>query len=394
MNLVGLVLVLMPSLSLLRSYTQSLNNDTQRANRIPSVRLRVSPNQELPDIYYIILDGYARSDFMTEEIGFDNAEFVRFLEDGGFYVAGKSRTNHNHTAMSLAASLNMTLAQYLGVELVKGSYPDPFLEPIRNSLVRKALEQVGYSTVGFRSGYRPTELLDADVFLSPDDLSFSFGARPNIFEDMLLHTTALRPLLEAGLIDLITDTVVITDGATATQRDIILSGFDNLASAPDTGNPKFIFAHIVALHHPYLFDQNGNPLDTDGPFTLLDDDATAPSRKELYRDQAIYITARSEQMIQEILASSQIPPVIILQADHGSGEVTREVQRVAILNAILIKESCKGELYPTITPINTFRIVFNCYFKTDLPIVSDEVYWSEKLREADYNFRLLPDEPD
>jgi hypothetical protein len=149
-----------------------------------------------PDIYYIILDGYARSDYMHQAIGLDNSEFIAFLERQGFYVAANSRSNHNWTSLSLSSSLNLTLAQYLGANMLPGYYPTPFVDH-PHSLVRRP-EQIGYRSVAFQSGYLPTEWIDADVYLGPatdSPSSPSKGFQPNAFESMLLDTTLLQPLL-------------------------------------------------------------------------------------------------------------------------------------------------------------------------------------------------------
>ena len=51
-------------------------------------------NQEngtnVPDIYYIILDGYARGDFLKKELKFDNKHFYDYLTDKGF-VCGRKK---------------------------------------------------------------------------------------------------------------------------------------------------------------------------------------------------------------------------------------------------------------------------------------------------------------
>ena len=72
--------------------------------------------RRFPDIYYIILDGYARSDVMKSRFGFDNSGFLSHLESRGFYVARQSTANYCQTPLSLSASLN---AVYLD-ELVQG----------------------------------------------------------------------------------------------------------------------------------------------------------------------------------------------------------------------------------------------------------------------------------
>ena len=90
-------------------------------------RLEPRMNEPLPDVYYIILDGYARSDYMQSVFGYDNSEFIAFLQSRGFYVAEESHANHNWTSLSLASSLNMVFAQDLGLDLRKGTYPSVFL---------------------------------------------------------------------------------------------------------------------------------------------------------------------------------------------------------------------------------------------------------------------------
>jgi hypothetical protein len=276
--------------------------------------------------------------------------------------------------------------------MVKGDYPEPFAEPIRNSLVRRLLEGIGYKTVSMRSGYRLTEFPEADVYLSPDDRRVSLGARPNAFEDMLARTTLLQPLLEAGLLDLSTKTAFA--GSWASQSEIILSDYDYLENLPETGTPRFVFAHIMALHAPFLFERDGAPLEANQPAALLIDETSLPAGVQQYRDQAAFITERTEQMIQALLRNEERPPVLIVQGDTGAGVVPGNDQRAAILNAILIDERCRDMLYPTITPINTFRVVFNCYFGAHLELAPDDVFVSPWPKYFEYRFDLLPPEPD
>ena len=47
-----------------------------------------------PDIYYIIVDAYGRQDVLRWLYGFDNAGFIGYLKDKGFYVAEKSTSNY------------------------------------------------------------------------------------------------------------------------------------------------------------------------------------------------------------------------------------------------------------------------------------------------------------
>ena len=46
--------------------------------------------------------------------------------------------------------------------------------------------------------------------------------------------------------------------------------------------------------------------------------------------------------------------------------------------------SGEAGLYPGITPVNTFRVVFNEVFGTDLAMLEDRVLYSEYVRPYDF----------
>jgi hypothetical protein len=51
-------------------------------------------------------------------------------------------------------------------------------------------------------------------------------------------------------------------------------------------------------------------------------------------------------------------------------------ERAAILNAYYLSGGDDSHLYPDITPVNTFRVVFNTAFGTDLSLLEDTTYIS------------------
>ena len=56
----------------------------------------VSPDQkdDLPNIFFIVLDAYARADILNEIYGYDNEPFLKSLEQRGFYVARRATSNY------------------------------------------------------------------------------------------------------------------------------------------------------------------------------------------------------------------------------------------------------------------------------------------------------------
>ncbi len=111
MNVVGIVLAGFPAVSIGMSWFGAWRGTSVVEAASHSAKLDTSVR---PDIYYIILDGYGRSDALQRVIGFSNSWFIKGLEDQGFYIAKNARSNYCETELSLSSSLNL---QYLSTLL-------------------------------------------------------------------------------------------------------------------------------------------------------------------------------------------------------------------------------------------------------------------------------------
>lgn len=161
---VGAALVVLPLIPMAAPMLTALRPQTANA---PS---QASPSTDaaLPNIYYIIVDGYGRSDVLKDLYGADNSDFITFLERRGFFVATDARSNYSKTILSLASSLNMRyLDDVVQTQGVESTNRQPLIHMIQDSEVRRTLEAAGYRTVGFETGYPPTELTDASLYFGP-----------------------------------------------------------------------------------------------------------------------------------------------------------------------------------------------------------------------------------
>ena len=99
-----------------------------------------------------------------------------------------------------------------------------------------------------------------------------------------------------------------------------------------------------------------------------------------YRAQVQFLNRELERIIGEILAQLETTPVIIIQADHGpdsnSGRQDYVQERMTILNAILMPDG-SDVLYPHLTPVNTFRLIFNQVFGGNYDRLPDRALYSE-----------------
>ena len=338
---------------------------------IAPLAAEIDLNTEIrPDIYVIILDGYGRQDVLKEIYHYDNLAFIGQLETRGFYVADDSHSNYIQTAYSIASLMNF---DYIQPWDHSTEYSEYLLDPIRNNRVFQMLRKIGYTTVSFEGGTSYTQIQNSDILDS--------GFLPlNKFETLLLTDTPVEPL--TNVFDL---GISIPNYETHRQR--ILNHLNAIQSVPDSiPGPKITYFHILVPHPPFVFDENGNSIEPNRPYSILDGDEYPGSQEEYwsgYRKQVAFVNGKILTAIDSIRAKSARPPIILLMGDHGPGSMFRwdpknpgcMWERTHNFYALLLPNPpADVSLYPGMTPINTFRVVFNTYFGTDLPLLEDRTY--------------------
>ena len=340
----------------------------------------------LPDIYYIVLDGYGRADVLSEIYDFDNSSFLDFLEDRGFSVGDESSSNYGVTHLSLASSLNLSYLDRLAETMGDDSEDHRAVTTLlKGNLVAQMLRDLGYEVIAIETGYRRTEFYDADVFLRMPARSVT------PFEAVLLEHSMARALLDilGGL-----GLGRWYPGYQA-HRDLIHFSLDELVRATTFENPKFIFAHILAPHPPFLFEMDGRNNTPAFPYSIEDGNYFAGSSDEYvtgYRKQVSYLNSQLSEVVSKIIAFSEVPPIIVLQGDHGPGLMvnwddateTNLFERMSILNAILISGFDGDQISQSISPVNTFRLIFNEQFGADFELLDNKSYFSSWRRPYEF----------
>lgn len=347
-----------------------------------SVETEVIETAELrPDIYYIILDGYGRQDILEGLYEFDNSSFLNDLSARGFYVADEASSNYIQTMLSLSSSFNMDYLQTLKANGAEIDNRGDLIELVDNNQVRAFLGQHGYKLISFHNEYKAT-IPSAEIYY--DDTQSGLAYPVTAFESILIDHSLARilsyvPALNKALIEMPYDT----------HRRHILFAFETLQEVPALDGNFFVYAHIIAPHPPFVFDEQGAVVTHDTPFTL--NDANYYLREHSlknyiagYRRQIQYVNTLVLATIDAILAQSTTPPIIIIQGDHGPGahlhwgslENTLPAERFGILNAYYFPDQDYARLYPSISPVNSFRVVFNQFFDAHYPLLPDRHYYS------------------
>jgi hypothetical protein len=155
---------------------------------------------------------------------------------------------------------------------------------------------------------------------------------------------------------------------------------NKLEYIPEIRGPKLVFVHIKIPHPPYVFRADGSLVDNPPPFPETGYTIDPQLIKSLYVGQVSYINNQIIPIIDSILARSEVKPIILLQGDHGFDPPNR----MEILNAYLVPDVVKEQLYPGISPVNSFRLLFDAYFGAGYPLLPDESYYSNYATPYEY----------
>jgi len=332
--------------------------------------------QNPPDIYYFILDMYTRQDLLESSFDYDNSDFLNALEQRGFYVAQCSQSNYTRTEISLASSLNLSYLQDLDPKFTnpESTARAHLWDTLKHNTARYQLENMGYETISFANGFPWSELDDADLFLTPPP--FSSGMTE--FETLFLQTTFALTLQDLGWLDL--DQI---NGQNFRDRDLLV--FTSMKDVAQRPGPKFVYIHLILPHPPFVFGPDGEYTD---PADFWNEKKLYPAKKFKvgYTNQLTFLNNKMLEAIDTILSESETPPIIILQGDHGPW-LQPKPQHFFILNAYYMPGR-KTDLYPTISPVNSFRLIFNDYFGGNYDMLKDITYHSPVPKL--YNFSETP----
>jgi len=358
LNLVGVCLLIVPLVSygLARA-----RQDAPAATEASKGGDALTPEAlaALPDIYYIIPDSYPRADVLLETFGHDNTPFLDALKERGFHVVGDAHSNYPKTQMSLASSMDL---DYLDPEQLKAEWDEAlpnFVAQIWDNKVMDFLESRGYEFPTFSSGVAATEI-NTGRFVKPDTFLLTE------LQQVYLGMTPLRSPVERF--------------SRSSEANRVLFVLDELGKVRRGDKPMFVFAHMMTPHMPHNFDAEGNSLSETPPYY------------EGFRDAVVCINDRFLTMIDRIRAR-QPNSVIIIQGDHGCRsdwqstagsdllpwKGTREEyirDYTAVLNTIYFPDGDYSDFYPGITPVNTFRIMFNKYFGMKYELLPDKTFMS------------------
>jgi hypothetical protein len=333
------------------------------------------------DIYFLVFDRYGSEDAIERRFNITDNDLYSWLEERGFQVPADSHANYRATDFSLAATLNMQYLDNLTREVGRDSDDrTPAQDMIREHAVGRFLKSQGYRYYQIGSWFDPTR----SVAIADENLAYGVA---NEFETVLNDVTIVPAI----------DRVRGVVNPEPTDRDRHREGglfeFRQLRRVATAPGPKFVFAHILLPHDPYVFKADGSP--------LSEEEAKAAPEPQLYAAHLAYANSQIKEIVGNLLAGpEQTRPIVIIEGDEGPLMCqavdcvmnTQEYLRIRLGNLVAMYLPGVDEKLPdTFTPVNTFRVVLREYFGAELEPLPDRSFtWPDN--DHLYDFRDVTDQ--
>ena len=181
------------------------------------------------------MDEYAPLRTLESFYDYDNSDFIKFLEEKGFYVTKNSHSNYAQSATSISSALNMKYLNYLS-DVVKESKDQRILyQMLDNNLVMRNFKSAGYQIYNFDSGAWSTRSLNiADENLCSKNQTTDFRTLYQIKQTSILRAFDM-------FIKEPTSRIFHQE-----HRDRILCEFDEITEIKQrTEKPSFVFMHVL-----------------------------------------------------------------------------------------------------------------------------------------------------
>jgi hypothetical protein len=377
---------------LYRTGTRLFELRHQLTYRPPAASIQpVSSASAKPDIYYFVFDRYNSPSSLEANFDYDNSDIVNFLGQQGFTTRPDALSNYPFTMSSVSSTLSMDyFPQYEKMFAGQGKWQSaaPYRRILSDSPLAQILKNQGYNYNQVSSWWDFTRLnIEADnnptqsfrLRLLNKDFYQSDLQRDIINKSML--SPWLKKGLSAGSFAFIKYDL---DRNPAENFEAQMSALKDIANRTDKSAPQFSFAHILAPHPPYVFDQNGNP----PPYDNESND-NGVDEKIKYTNELTYINKRIKDLISTITAQSP-GAVIIIQADEGPypkqfrGPMSENLyydpinlpekemkQKFGVMASYRLPGLSADDIKQANSSVNVFRVVLDKYLGFSLPTLPD-----------------------
>ena len=384
LNVISSALVLFVLVSgVVQTFDPSMSIKASVSSLDPPISSSPTKGADLPDLYVIIVDGFGGGECLDKVYGCDDEPFYTFLEQQGFQVARNSWSNYSSTILSMSSIMNLDYHDKVFPEelLNKSGLPQSraIEAKIHDSLVGDFFREKGYQRIIITEDGHELE-----KFLPNIEKTFHFGKSPE-FLPLLWHSTLLTTINDSYI-----------DRETRRRQTLAIFAALKQASTLSEIRPKYVYAHVICPHAPYVFNEDGSP-----PDRYNEDFLSAKQRTELYLGQHKFVVNQLRDIIPFLIDHSETDPMILLLSDHapkwlyGSSGIAN-FQREAVLDtyqniiAVHLPGAAHRPLPVPFHNVNLFRYVLNEQFGKNYDLLPPRFFRFAYGRVSETTEQVLP----
>ncbi|HEX4372006.1 MAG TPA: sulfatase-like hydrolase/transferase [Puia sp.] len=341
------------------------------------------PDSAKPDIYFFVFDEYTNNETLKKVWDFNNDTITNWLSTEGFHIPAHSHANYSYTVYSVSSTFNMNY-----IDEKKGS----------DGTVAKYILQANESlsnnetfTILKKENYKLNFLAPFNNNIQECNLGHFFDY---ISTQQILKQTLPGTVYGSKLWNRIS--AKFSDNSDSAKHDDMLqqkmksirSTVDQIKKTTDPSadrKPNFVYGHIMVPHEPHVFDKEGKFLSY-SEFNQL-------TPFDTYTTQINYANSLIKEIVSYIKQHNKHNTIIIIEGDHGFRSFvngnnwfarTPDSLKKYFLpnfNAIYFPDSNYSKIDDDISPVNTFRIVFDQFFHQDYPMLK---YSGSVVKDTEY----------
>ncbi len=331
-------------------------------------------NNDKPDIYHIILDGYLGKEALNELVNYDNSEFYSELHSIGFNIYNNIYSNYNYTAFSLPSMFNMGyFNEYMSEdELNSNIYKQDklqygFLRTIKSKLIF-SLKKAGYKIMIRGETIFLEEVQNQCETVVDVQSNQSYAINANATISTFLKTT------------IISNMFMISKKANKDHASYLLNVFHELGNDHKMPSPTYSLFHILAPHPPFCFNSDGSI--NEKYSSMVEYPAYDKDGLEAYKNHMLYVNKLSIEALSKLIENIQEKnhkAIILVHGDHGLILNSPDKPSYNTLLAIYKYkfDDDKDVFQDNITLVNVMPYLFNYIFNTNIPIKSNQFYFCD-----------------
>jgi hypothetical protein len=313
-----------------------------------------------PNVYLLVLDGYAGTKQLQYTFHFHNDVFLDSLSALGFSVMKNSTSNYSSTPFSIASLLSMSFHK----ELKNFEYTDENLnycyKKITQSNVVSGFTSLGYQFINYSifDIKGETSLINKTFLKSGTDLitaqTLWSRIKRDLYDNFIIKHMRGSSLYKDFMMKDYYNNELLYD---RTLRQTVVS----------YSKPKFVYTHLLMPHFPYYFNANGdlNGMDKISPENM--------DNEHLYLEYLQYANGKILTLLNKIIREDK-NSIILLLSDHGYRYAGDGNLIFSNLSAIYDNQLRIKDYAASVTNVKVFRVLFNNLFQTQLQLLPNKSF--------------------